>query len=182
MSKCTKEMQRLERALEHTNKNLSKAQQQLRQQEEQNRAVEERVRELDQIQYDLKRQTPDLQSRQVHLEERERAVEAMAKDLVQKDAALEVKRTQMWDMMKSQVAQLEQQKLKAEQALQRCALELLFAQTQGKNWNRKLNWPVAFEPGRPSTPGIFLWEGVESDMEGRVTGLKLDSNEMHGKL
>ncbi|CAB1112897.1 unnamed protein product [Ectocarpus sp. CCAP 1310/34] len=56
----------------------------------------------------------------------------------------------------------------------RAALIALFHSTDGSNWKRKSNWNT--------DAGLATWEGVELNHAGRVVGLFLPNNNLHGSI
>ena len=59
----------------------------------------------------------------------------------------------------------------------RAVLIALYEATGGTNWDENTNWLIS-----SSTYPINLWYGVDTDDEGRVTGLHLDYNELTGPI
>ncbi|CAM9439988.1 unnamed protein product [Ectocarpus sp. 13 AM-2016] len=56
----------------------------------------------------------------------------------------------------------------------RAALTALFRSTDGANWERKSNWNT--------DAGLATWEGVKLNYVGRVVGLSLLDNNLHGSI
>ncbi|CAN0120217.1 unnamed protein product [Ectocarpus sp. 12 AP-2014] len=54
----------------------------------------------------------------------------------------------------------------------RAALIALFGSTDGANWERRSNWNT--------DAGLATWEGVKLNYAGRVVGLSLLDNNLHG--
>ena len=59
----------------------------------------------------------------------------------------------------------------------RAVLIALYEATGGTNWDENTNWLIS-----SSTYPLNLWYGVDTDDEGRVTGLHLDYNELTGTI
>ena len=59
----------------------------------------------------------------------------------------------------------------------RTVLIALYEATGGDNWDENTNWLISI-----STYPLNLWYGVDTDDEGRVTGLYLDYNELTGTI
>ena len=58
--------------------------------------------------------------------------------------------------------------------IERIVLELLYTTTDGENWQNNTNWL--------SDAPLGDWHGVETDVNGRVTGIRLDYNELSGSM
>ncbi|CAM9256808.1 unnamed protein product [Ectocarpus sp. 13 AM-2016] len=59
-------------------------------------------------------------------------------------------------------------------SMDRAALIALFRSTDGANWNRKSNWNT--------DAGLATWEGIHLNHAGRVVGLFLRDNNLHGSI
>ncbi|CAB1113812.1 unnamed protein product [Ectocarpus sp. CCAP 1310/34] len=59
-------------------------------------------------------------------------------------------------------------------SMDRAALIALFHSTDGANWKRKSNWNT--------DAGLASWEGVRLNHAGRVVGLSLPNNNLHGSI